>query len=333
MNAGAVEIMDLSAGSPYQLKELLQESCFKPMRYLQSRLEGSLTESWLMSLNGLLQGGKARGLCAVQGRKAIGLLVYSDNPWETAVIGTKAGVINHFVVAPHAQRTGVAEKLLDKALEQASSSGIGLLLGRAHTDDYTIIHALESAGFHLVDTMVDCFFDFLKSSMDSTPALGPNVSLRRALPQDRAELVSLAHLAFEGHFGRFHADRHLGKAVATRVYEQWLGSSMDGYADWIDVAEISGKIAGFSVWKKPAPQEVDLKIRVGHYSISGIHPAYHGRGLFTALTHEGMKGMKGFADVLEGPTHINNHGVHAGYSKLGWRVGADARHSFHKWLG
>ena len=143
----------------------------------------------------------------------------------------------------------------------------------------------------------------------------------------------MAHLAFEGHFGRFHADRRLGKEVATRVYEQWLGSSLDGYADWIDVAEISGNIAGFSVWKKPSPQEVELKIRIGHYSISGIHPAYHGRGLFTALTHEGMKGMQGFADVLEGPTHINNYGVHAGYSKLNWRVGADARHSFHKWLG
>ena len=45
-----------------------------------------------------------------------------------------------------------------------------------------------------------------------------------------------------------------------------------------------------------------------------------------------MQSLEGSADVIEGPTHINNYGVQFGYAKMGWRVLSDARHSFHKWI-
>jgi hypothetical protein len=331
MSSATVEICDLSAVSSAQIRSLLQDSAFKPNRYLQNRLQGDLLEAWLMSVTALSQSASSHGMVAMRDQMPCGLLVYSENPWETQVIGTKAGAVNQFIVAPNAAPQ-VAACLLNTALEQASSAGFGLLLARAHSDDYTTIHALESAGFLLMDTVVDCFFDFQRSPMGNAPAVGPDVTLRHATLDDRSELIAVARGAFQAHFGRFHADKRLGKQVAINVYEQWLNSSIDGYADWINIAEISGDIAGFSVWKKPDPREMERNIRIGHYSISGIDPAYHGRGLFTALSYAGMLEMKSFADVVEGPTHINNYGVHAGYSKLGWRVGADARHSFHKWL-
>ena len=45
-----------------------------------------------------------------------------------------------------------------------------------------------------------------------------------------------------------------------------------------------------------------------------------------------MGSLHGIADLIEGPTHVNNYGVQMGYLKMGWRVCSDARHSFHNWM-
>ncbi len=330
-----VEILDLSAAGIDGLQTLLKASAFKPLRYLARELGASLDDYWLRSISALLTVDNVRGFVAVGNGGAIGLLVYSQSPWETATLGRKAGVLNHFILAPSARRNGrIALQLLDHALEQAQSCGIRFLSAKTYTDDVAVIHALESRGFLLMDTVVDCYYDYRRFPLVDTtpPATSADVVLRLALPQDRAELVSTSRLAFGEHFGRFHADPRIETAVATKIYEEWINSSLDGYADWINVAEVGGRIAGFSIWKRPSPLESGMAIRVGHYSISGIHPDYHGRGLFTALTYEGMKEMQGVAEIVEGPTHINNYGVQVGYSKLHWRVGGDARHSFHKWF-
>jgi hypothetical protein len=228
----------------------------------------------------------------------------------------------------------LALALLDYALFRAMDNGIQFLLGKTYTNDIATIHAFESRGFLLMDTILDCYYDYRLTPFASLPkpVVGEGITLRLAASADRDELVAVARLAFREHYGRFHADEQIGREVATRAYEQWIHSSMDGYANWIHVAVIAGKIVGFSIWKRPSPLESQLKVCVGHYSIAGIHPDYYRRGLFSALTYEGMKSMDGIADIVEGPTHINNYSVQSVYSKLHWRVGIDARHSFHKWL-
>lgn len=314
---------------------MLAASAEKPMRSLAPDLESSLDLFWLRTLQESISPGKHKGLLATRNGEPVGLIAYAENPWETSIIGKKAGIVSQFVVAHGASgRAGIARGLLDGLLEAATSAGIKFLVGKAYTDDVAVIHALEQHGFLLMDTVVDCQFDFRRTALETVPnpLLPPEVTLRPAVEEDREQLRSTARLAFQKHFGRFHADERIGPEKATRFYEEWISSSMDGYADWIDVAEISGRIAAFSAWKRPSKLESELPVRVGHYSISGIHPQFHGQGLFTALTFRGMSRMQPFADVVEGPTHINNHGVQAGYSKLLWRVGADARHSFHKWI-
>jgi hypothetical protein len=116
-----------------------------------------------------------------------------------------------------------------------------------------------------------------------------------------------------------------------QMYEEWIKSSIDGYADWIIVAEYESRIAGYSVWKKPSPLEQEHGVRVGHYSIGAVHPDYFGKGVFSSVTFTGMGLFEGIADCIDGPTHINNYPVQQGYSKLSWKI-RDAQHSFHKWL-
>lgn len=317
------------------LRPLLAGSIFSPMRYLERELGADLADFWSSFIADLAAGSAARALLAARGGTPLGLLIYADNPWETNLFGRKAVTINAFLVDSSApDRLSIAQSLLDHALRDAVSRGTKFLLGKTYTDDLTSIHAFESRGFQLMDTVVDCTYDYRRTPLASIqpPALPEGVSLRLAVPADRDELSTVAGASFREHFGRYHADERLGHDLATRAYEQWMRSSLDGYADWIHLALAGGRIVGFSIWKRPSKAESQLRVRVGHYSIAGIHPDFHGKGLFTALTYAGMQSLAGIADVIEGPTHINNYGVQFGYAKMGWRVLSDARHSFHKWI-
>jgi ribosomal protein S18 acetylase RimI-like enzyme len=329
------EIKTFQAVGSGTLHPLLTASAFQPTRYLAKELGAELTDFWSRSIADLAAGSAARTFFVTRSGSPLGLLIYADNPWETDLFGRKAAAINTFVVDGAApDKLQIAQSLLDHAIQDAASRGTQFLLGKTYTDDLTCIHALESRGFQLMDTIVDCVYDYRRTPLASipAPALPEGVSLRLAAPSDREELSAVAGASFREHFGRYHADERLGRDLATKAYEQWMRSSLDGYADWIHLAVAADKIVGFSIWKRPSKAESQLKVRVGHYSIAGIHPDFHGKGLFTALTHAGMQSLEGIADVIEGPTHINNYGVQFGYAKMGWRVLSDARHSFHKWI-
>jgi GNAT superfamily N-acetyltransferase len=331
----SMEITTLRSGDLDSLAPLLAANAFKPLRYLGRELGAELTEFWSRSIADMARAPASRGFLALKDGSPQGVLIYSDNPWETNLFEKKAATINTFLLdgaVPDGLQA--AQSLLDHALRDAAENGVKFLAGKTYTDDLTSIHAFESRGFLLMDTVVDCHYDYRRTPLESIrpPALAEGFSLRLATPADRDELVAVGGQAFHEHFGRYHADERIGRDLATKAYEQWMRSSLDGYADWIHLALAGDRIAGFSIWKRPSHAESRLKVRVGHFSIAGIHPDFHGKGLFTALTYAGMQSLAGLADVVEGPTHVNNYGVQFGYAKLGWRVLSDARHSFHKWM-
>ena len=266
--------------------------------------------------------------------RPVGIISYADNPWETKLFGKKMGAIKNLVVNPNStQRADAMHELLNHTIIWARRRGIDCLLCKTCTDDTLSIHELERQGFLLMDTLLDYVYDYRKSPFRVLPQPKPipGNSVRLADENDVGQLTTLARAAFGKHFGRYNADERITRLQATQVYEEWINASFKGWADWILVAEINKQIAGFSIWKKPSQLEQSLPVRLGHYSIGAVHPAYYGRGIFSTLTYEGMKMFDGKVDCLEGPTHINNYPVQQTYTKLHWRI-ADARHSFHKWL-
>ena len=329
------EIIEFSIDKISRAHSLLEKSKFRPFRYLNKELDSELTTFWTASILNNLNLTDSFGLGAEQDGKIVGLLTISCNPWESNVLGTNSAVINTFVVdngIPN--QLQIASAILDRAINQANTKGIEFIQCKSYTDDTTTIHALEKNGFLLTDTVVDCAYDYRRVPLEHIirPIIEKAITIREANLDDHDQLVYVAGHSFNDHFGRFHSDEKIGRKLATKVYEQWICSSLDGYADKIHVAEIDQRIVGFSIWKFPTPLERNLKVRVGHYSIAGILPAFHKHGLFTALTYAGMESLEDFAEIIEGPTHINNYGVQRGYEKLHWRVLCDARHTFHKWL-
>lgn len=324
----------LPAEKLQKLKPLLGKVVQKPYRFLSDDLRNGLDNYWFGEISEALKNGHGEVFVGLNEDKITGVVIYIDLPWETRILQKKMGAIKYFLVDhDFPQKNQLAEYLLDQVLDWAISSDIEFLLCKAYTNDILAIHALETKGFLLMDTLLDYVYDFRKYPLKdiSKPFLPSDVMLRFARQDDESTLITIAQKAFGEHFGRFHADEKILPSQATQIYKEWIKSSIMGYADYVLVAEVRDQIAGFSVWKKPSSLEQNAGIQMGHYSICGIHPDYQGKGLFGILTWEGMNLLNNQALWIEGPTHINNYPVQRGYTKLSWRI-CDARHSFHKWI-
>jgi ribosomal protein S18 acetylase RimI-like enzyme len=286
---------------------------------------------WMDEIAELLSNERAAGILAEMGETTCGFAIWTPLPWESALLGKSMWAIKHIAVASRASdRNSIAAELVGEVIHRARDAAF--LLCKTTPSDTAIIHALESHGFLLMDTLLNFIFDFRAGSQkQDAPHVPEGFVLRLATSLDIEALVETARASFAEHFGRFHADPRIGRAAATRIYEEWIRSCANGWADWVVVAMHCDRIAGYSAWKQPSALDQRHGIRLGHFSIGAVHPDFFGRGLFGALTREGMEQLRPSADWIEAPTHIDNHAVQRGFLRLGWRIAA-AQHSFHKWL-
>ena len=288
---------------------------------------------WRDEIRELLSSESAIGIIAETSGTISGLVICTPLSWESQLLGKSMWAIKHLGVASGpGDASSVATSLVAEVVRRVADRDGDFLLCRAIPSDTAIIHALESKGFLLMDTLLNFVFDCRASGSNCYRQQIPeSFELRLATASDIEPLAEVAHSSFAGHFGRFHSDPRIGRAAAARIYQEWIRSCANGWADWIVVAIHGDRIAGYSAWKKPSALDARHGIRLGHYSIGAVHPDFFGRGLFTALTHAGMEQVCSSADWIEAPTHVDNHAVQRGFLRLDWRI-AGAQHSFHKWL-
>jgi len=316
-----------------ELRPLLEGALFKPRRFLTDVPAERLCDWWQEEVaTALTSPGGSAFLAEVAGRPA-GFAVLGDLPWESAILGKKMAAVKHVAAREGEEAAQVLGALIREGLRHARDGGYEFVLCKTYTDDAVTIHTLEKQGFLLADTLLGFVLDLrdAPAAAQAAPPLPGGMALRLAGEPDRAGLVEVAGKAFAAHFGRFHSDPRIGPERGRTIYKRWIESCLDGWADWIVVAETSGRIAGYSAWKRPSEAETRHQLGLGHYSIGAIDPDFIGRGLFSALTRRGAELLSGLATRIEGPTHVNNGPVQRGFINLGWRI-EEATHSFHKWL-
>ena len=183
----------------------------------------------------------------------MGLISIQDLPWDSKIFNIPMASITEFIVDPDkGAKYEIGKTLLEKAIYWARQNRYKFLLCKTYSDDIKNIHILENQGFSLVDTLLDYVVDFRKTPFEKIPiqSSSEDITIRYALPDDEYELALLAKDSFQNHFGRYHSDPHFSKEQAIEVYAEWMRSSLHGYADYFVVAEIEGRIAGLSIWKK-----------------------------------------------------------------------------------
>jgi len=288
---------------------------------------------WMDEIAQLLWNESVVSFATEMGGTIGGLAIAAPLPWESSLLGKSMWEIKQIgLTSRRPDERSIAAALVAEMVRRVATRDGDFLLCKAASLDTAIIHALESNGFLMMDTLLNFVCDCRGGGSDGRGHQAPDgFALRLATASDIEALVEVAGVAFAEHFGRFHADPRIGRSAATTIYEEWIRSCANGWADSIVVAMHGNRVAGYSAWKKPSGLDERHGIRLGHYSIGAVHPDFFGRGLFTALTREGIEKLRASSDWIEAPTHIDNHAVQRGFLRLGWRV-TGAQHSFHKWL-
>jgi hypothetical protein len=314
------------------LKEALPRFTHKPLPHLSYLKHDQIEGYWLGDIAQELKNECSTAFASYAEDRINGLVLYGDSPWDTKVVGEPVAVIKYFVGMGE-DDSRVLDQLLNQVLQHAVSRGIHLLACKVQPVQFAAIHALERHGFLLMDTLLDFFFDFSRTPFEKIrpPQWLNGLQVRLANPEDLPELLALTETAFAKHFGRYNSDPKMPAGTGTKVYQEWVRSSFSGAADWILIAKVNNRIAGYSVWKKASALEVKHSFDIARCTLAGIHPEFFGRGLYTTLTFEGMRIAQQFANHLDLPAHVSHYPVHRAMLKLGWKIGG-VRHSFHKWL-
>lgn len=322
--------LDLAAIN--DLKKALPRSSHKPLAHLSYLKRDQVEAYWFDEIAQDLVDESSTAFVSRTSEHINGLVLCGDSPWDSKVVGRRVAVIKHFTQADDADPE-VLDELLNEVVQHAANRGTECLTCKVQALHRAGIHALERRGFFLMDTLLDFVFDSSRTPLESVsiPKRPNSLRTRLAKPEDLPEVLTLNEKAFARYFGRYHSDPKMPPGTGAKVYDQWVRSSFEGWADWILVAEVDDRIAGYAMWKKASPLEVEHRFDIAHCNLTAIHPDFSGQGLFTELALEGMRMAQGFSKHLDVPVHVSNYPAHRAWLKLGWKI-TGARHSFHKWL-
>jgi ribosomal protein S18 acetylase RimI-like enzyme len=316
------------------LREALPRFTHVPLAHLPGLPAERRRAHWLDEISKSLADESSVGFACIDSGRINGFIIYTDSPWDSRIIGRRIGTVKHLAVATDGPAgVEMLRDLTNVLFQLLFERGIQCVGCRVQSGEFASIHALEQSGFLLMDTLLDFVFAFPAAEPERVtfPPVDKRVSIRRARHQDLQTLMEMNDRAFGRYFGRYHADPRIPPGTATKIYSEWMRSAFEGWADWVLVGEIDGKIAGSAIWRQALPAEGNKSPGVVYCDMVVVDPEFQGSGLGTALMRHGMGIARSVARYLVGPVHICNYSIQRTLQKVGYKI-FGARQSFHKWL-
>lgn len=218
----------------------------------------------------------------------------------------------------------VSAQNLPAVLDFCEANQIKFLIARCPTTDISAVHAVESAGFLLMDTLL-----YLRYNLKDQP-IPPNLSdvrVRAVRPDEVDQVGALAHSAFENFSGHYHADPRLDHRKSTEVYVSWARRCClePSAASLVLVAEAEGRLVGFRALRVNSDTQ-------GEFILAGVNPDCQRRGIYRAFIVEGLKWFldRGMEEVLNS-THVANVAVQRACFRVGFAP-TYSWYTFHKWF-
>jgi len=241
--------------------------------------------------------------------------------WDSKHFQRKIGKIDFFI-STSSQATDNVLRLSTKKLEN-----FDLIITRLSTNDASIIN-LQKYGFLIMDTNVTYSFNFRQKITNMIP--NPNIQIRSIEKDDLERVVNIAYSAFGDYRvgnDHFHADPYLTSDKSTEVYSKWIENVVKEGHHPIFVAEIEGKVIGFSYCSVDETAK-DLDCSVGHLPLSAVDPQFHKRGVYSSFIWYTQNWLKNKVNYYEISTQIGNHAVQKAWINNGFKI-IRSEYTFH----
>jgi ribosomal protein S18 acetylase RimI-like enzyme len=235
------------------------------------------------------------------------------SPLETARFGVLAGKLLGTNAAPEAIEV------------EARRLGIRILTTRVDSGALSRVHALEQAGYQLMDTLV--YFGLELNKLSNNPETGTEMILRRAEPRDIVAVGNVAHAAFFRYIGHYHADPRLDSSAANSAYVEWAETCAknESISRPVFVAEHQGVVTAFLAMRRNGADEFEI-------CLNAVHPGCHSRGIYSALLNYSIVFAQNSSALrIITSTQINNYAVQRIWCRRGF-VPIQSSYTFHKWI-
>ncbi len=199
---------------------------------------------------------------------------------------------------------------------------IELLVARCPVEELEAVHAMEAAGFLLMDTLLY----FAREVSTEIPARSKEFTVRPAQASDEQAVIQIARQAFHGYVSHYHADPRLDRAACDDAYIDWAVRSLGREAaDELLVAWDRERILGFLSVKALSPVEVEGPL-------FAVTPKAQGRGVGRALMIAALHwSRQQGAQRMIISTQITNRASPRVWTRLGFSP-FQAYYTFHKWF-
>lgn len=258
-----------------------------------------------------------------------GLACLTPLDWDTEQFGFPAARIDLISNKTDDRRaTADLRGLLERILDQCRRQGLCHLTARVDADELITIHALEHAGFELIDG-IQTFTARIPPPLP--PAVNGFAEIRLYRQEDLAQILEIARTAYV--FDRFHSDAALSQAKADRINEAWVRNCCLGRAaDAVIVAAAGDVVLGYVTCK--VDSEATRELNTGCGVIGMVATAAAARNMGVAL--EATRGALGWfhqqdVSVIEVGTQLRNIAAGRLYERCGFRL-ARVSLTFRKWI-
>ncbi|MEO8612581.1 MAG: GNAT family N-acetyltransferase [Chloroflexota bacterium] len=201
---------------------------------------------------------------------------------------------------------------------------VKFLIARCDAAELSTAQAMETQDFLLMDTLV---YFARKIASAPIPSTAEGISVRPVREDEAKSIGGLAARAFQDYGGHYHADSRLDRADCDAVYQSWAQRSCESraVADGVLVAELDGKIVGFTTLKIRNPDE-------GEVPLYGVDPSIQGQGIGRALISGALRWFEAqnVAKMLIS-TQVTNVASQKVWVRLGFEP-SHAYYTFHKWF-
>ena len=324
-------IEHLSVGVLKTLRPLMAAYEYMPYHCFSGLRNEQLSDFVLEELHAYLESPESNyGYLAREGADAVGLAVLRLLPWDKRIFKKEMAAVDYLMaLGSYAEKVSVLSSLLSRVDNKCRDLKIEHLSIKVDTADLSCIHALEKAGFRLMDTLVTYCFDFDKSALG---ARDYPYAIREQAQEDTEPIVALARLSFQEYIDRFHLDPTLDNQDCDELYGEWARNSCLGVvADRVSVVEDDAEILGFATSKLHRKVNRFTDRRIGEIVLVCVSPKVRGGGVYTSFIHEGLCFLHNRVDFVQVVTQINNTHVQRAWNNLGFRL-IGSRSTFHKWF-
>ena len=247
-NSTMVKIETHSGPLTDDIKSLAQSYEYKPYFFASAATPDALNRMFISRLEKFLIRCEASpDVIMFLATDESGALVGFAGPecldFDSAALNTPSGRLAFVVTKPgeYFDTRPIADALVKASMEWLKGRGIVFTNIRTAALELPTIHAVESAGFYLVDNGFTAIYhkdnvpDYIKGSFD----------IRLFAEKDLPVVMEI--LAGAYHTDRFHLDPKIPKEAAEALYKVWVHHSCMSPKDqeWVLIAERKGVVKGF----------------------------------------------------------------------------------------